>query len=188
MANPARAQATKRLAAAQAELANAERALAQLLGSQQPATTKNQALPAAPAALTAAQAAIAAATAERDAHPAKLPANQIHPDAKHARLHLRRRALQMVPRLLAYNGEHWLAQRLGAYLQDPNEYRALTRQLLHQPGHITYPPKRSPSPSTRPPPPGSPEPCACSSKRSTLVPLAYPAITAPSPTPSRDQH
>jgi predicted transcriptional regulator len=141
VANPARAQARKRLTAAETELAEAERALAQLLGSEQPAAAKNQALPAAQAAITAAQKAVAAAKTERDAHPAKLPANQINPDAKRAQPHLRRRALQMVLRLLAYNGEHWLAQRLNAYLQDPNEYRALTRQLLHQAGEITYTPE-----------------------------------------------
>jgi hypothetical protein len=44
----------------------------------------------------------------------------------------------MVPRLLAHNAEHWLAHRLNAYLQDDNEYRAITRSLLHLGGTITY--------------------------------------------------
>ena len=44
------------------------------------------------------------------------------------------------PRLLAHNGEHWLAQHLNAYLQDPDEYRATTRNLLHLGGTITYTP------------------------------------------------
>src|SRR5450755_4045295 len=33
-----------------------------------------------------------------------------------------------------------LAQAINTYPQDPNEYRAITRHLLHQPGHIHYTP------------------------------------------------
>ena len=44
----------------------------------------------------------------------------------------------MVLRLLAYNAELWLSERLNAYLADPDEIRAITRHLLHQPGTITY--------------------------------------------------
>ena len=41
----------------------------------------------------------------------------------------------MVLRLLAFNAEAWLA----AYLNDPDEYRAITRNLLHQGlTHIHY--------------------------------------------------
>ena len=75
---------------------------------------------------------------ERDTHPAKLPANVIDPDVKRARLRTHHRALQMVLRLLAYNAELWLATRLNTYLQDPDEYRAITRNLLHLGGTITY--------------------------------------------------
>jgi hypothetical protein len=46
----------------------------------------------------------------------------------------------MVLRLLAHNAEHWLANQLNTYLQDPNEYRATTRTLLHLAGTITYTP------------------------------------------------
>lgn len=46
----------------------------------------------------------------------------------------------MVLRLLAANAEHWLARQLNAYLEDPNEYRATTRNLLHLGGTITYTP------------------------------------------------
>jgi transposase len=70
--------------------------------------------------------------------PAKLPANQIDPDAKRAIHRAHRRGLQMVLRLLAANAEHWLAHHLNAYLQDPHEYRAITRNLLHMGGTITY--------------------------------------------------
>ena len=70
--------------------------------------------------------------------PAKLPANIIDPDAKRAVHRANRRGLQMVLRLLVANAEHWLANRLNAYLQDPDEYRAVTRNLLHLGGTITY--------------------------------------------------
>ena len=136
--NPARVAARKRLAAAQAALADAERALAQLLASDQHHTVINKAIPAAEARIAAAHHAVAAAKTERDTHPAKLPANHIDPDAKRARLRTHRRALQMVLRLLAYNAEHWLATQFNAYLQDPDEYRAITRNLLHLAGTITY--------------------------------------------------
>ena len=72
--------------------------------------------------------------------PAKLPANQIDPDATRAIHRASRRGLQMVLRLLAANAEHWLAHHLNAYLQDPDEYRATTRNLLHLGGTITYHP------------------------------------------------
>jgi chaperonin cofactor prefoldin len=70
--------------------------------------------------------------------PAKLPANLIDPDANRAVHRTHRRALQMVLRLLAANAENWLAHHLNAYLQDNNEYRATTRNLLHLAGTITY--------------------------------------------------
>ena len=46
--------------------------------------------------------------------------------------------MQMVSRLLAYNAELDLARALNTYLADPDEYRAITRNLLHQPGRINY--------------------------------------------------
>ena len=33
-------------------------------------------------------------------------------------------------RLLAHNAEHWLASHLNAYLQDDDEYRAITRKTI----------------------------------------------------------
>jgi hypothetical protein len=82
-------------------------------------------------------------TAEQDLKtiPAKLPANQVDPNAKRAIHRTTRRGLQMVLRLLAHNAEHWLANQLNAYLQDPREYRATTRNLLHLAGTITYTPQ-----------------------------------------------
>ena len=44
----------------------------------------------------------------------------------------------MVLRLLAFNAEAWLAEHLNAYLADPDEYRAITRHLLHQGGQVDY--------------------------------------------------
>ena len=37
----------------------------------------------------------------------------------------------MVLRLLADNGEAWLAEHFNAYLADPDEHRAILRHLLH---------------------------------------------------------
>jgi hypothetical protein len=81
---------------------------------------------------------ITAAQDELTTIPAKLPANVIDPGAQRAVHRANRRGLQMVLRLLAANAEHWLANRLNAYLQDPDEYRATTRNLLHLGGTITY--------------------------------------------------
>ena len=44
----------------------------------------------------------------------------------------------MVLRLLAFNAEAWLAEHFNAYLADPDEYRAITRNLLHLGGHVHY--------------------------------------------------
>jgi hypothetical protein len=44
----------------------------------------------------------------------------------------------MVLRLLAFKAEAWLAEHLNAYLSDPNEYRAILRDLLHLGGHVDY--------------------------------------------------
>ncbi len=54
--------------------------------------------------------------------------------------HVRRRSLQMVLRLLAYNAELWLADHLNTYLRDNDEYRAHLRNILHLPGTIDYTP------------------------------------------------
>jgi hypothetical protein len=44
----------------------------------------------------------------------------------------------MVLRLLAFNAEAWLAEHFNAYLGDPNQYRAILRNLLHLGGHVAY--------------------------------------------------
>src|SRR6266700_263743 len=149
--NPARKAANAAVRAAQDELAAAERALAALLTD--PDTTpaaKNKAIPAANRAISAANKKAKDATAARKKIPAKLPADQIDPDARTAVRRAGRRGLQMVLRLLAHNAEHWLATHLNAYLRDDDEYRAITRQTIIRgiAGTITYTPPASPSTST----------------------------------------
>ncbi len=138
--NPARTAARTTVAAAEAALAAAERALPQLLNAPGTPRQKNAALPAAHQAIQRATTELAAAKAALKPIPAKLPANELDPDAKRARPRLERRGLQMVLRLLASNAEAWLAEHLNAYLADPDEYRAVLRNLLHQGGQINYRP------------------------------------------------
>jgi hypothetical protein len=96
-----------------------------------PAAARNTKLiPAAEREIAKAGKALAAARAARDKIPAKLPASEIDPGAKIALLRAGRRGLQMVLRLLAHNAEHWLSSHLNAYLQDDDEYRAITRQTI----------------------------------------------------------
>jgi len=79
---------------------------------------------------------VAEAKAALNGVPAQLPATEIDPSAARATPRAERRSLQMVLRLLAYNAEHDLARRLNTYLGDLDEYRAITRNLLHQGGRI----------------------------------------------------
>src|SRR5450756_498842 len=136
--NPDRVAARKTLAAAQDELATAERALPQLLNGQGTPKQKNAALPGVHRRIdTAIAAADDAKTSLRPIR-AKILATDLDPDAQLARPHLRRRGLQMVLRLLAFNAEAWLAEHFNAYLTDPNEYRAIVRNLLHVGGQVDY--------------------------------------------------
>ncbi|MGV1009511.1 MAG: putative transposase [Dermatophilaceae bacterium] len=138
LANPARGAARQQVKAAAAELAAAERALPQLLNGEGTPKQKNAALPGAHHRITHAQTALNDAKAALEPIPAKIAATELDPDAKRARPQLARRGLQMVLRLLAFNAEAWLAERFNAYLADPDEYRAITRNLLHLGGHIEY--------------------------------------------------
>jgi hypothetical protein len=142
-ANPARKTANTRVRRAENELAAAERALAALLSDPDTtAAAKNAAIPAAERAISAARRNLLEAAAARDGIPAKLPADQIDPDARTAVLRTGRRGLQMVLRLLAHNAEHWLATHLNAYLRDDDEYRAATRATIIRglAGTITFTP------------------------------------------------
>jgi hypothetical protein len=83
------------------------------------------------------------------------------------------RGLQMACWLLAFNAEAWLAEHLNAYLADPNEYRAIMRNLLHLSGQIDY------QPTTitldRPTPHESPPRWNSSPTNSTPAPPTYSA-------------
>lgn len=136
--NPARLAARKRVATAQAELATAERALPQLLAGPGTPKQKNAALPGAHRRIETATAAVEDAKTALRPVPAKVLSTDLDPGAKRARPRLARRGLQMVLRLLAFNAEAWLAEHLNAYLADPNEYRAIARNLLHLGGHVDY--------------------------------------------------
>src|SRR5271157_2755946 len=144
-ANPARTAATKAETAAKTALENAEIALAKLLADHTiPAAAKNSVLiPGAQKKIAACKKKLQAAQAERKKHRAKLPANEIDPAATRAVLHINRRCLQLVLRLLAANAEHYLARHLNAYLDDDDEYRAITRETIIRGlgGTITYSPK-----------------------------------------------
>jgi len=85
--------------------------------------------------------------------PAKLARNEVRPGATRARPRIERRALQMVCRLLAYNAELDLARRLNAYLCDDDEYRGITRNLLHLGGVIDFRPQTITVHLDRPDPP-----------------------------------
>ena len=139
VANPARLAARKNLTAAEVALTAAQRALAQVLTTRDISVNQvNAAIPKLQHDVTRATTALDTARAALKTIPAKLPATTLDPDAKRATPLLRRRGLQMVLRLLAYNAEAWLAEHLNAYLADPDEYRATLRNLLRLGGHITY--------------------------------------------------
>jgi len=142
IANPERKAARARLREAEAALAAAERALAGVISAPDlSAAAKNKAIPPAEKKITKAREAVTAAKAALKPIPAKLPASQVTPGAQKAILRTRRRSLQMVLRLLAAAAEHWLGNRLNDYLRDPDEYRAITRNLLHLGGTITSTPR-----------------------------------------------
>jgi transposase len=142
--NPARKDANAAVREAEKNLAAAERGLAVLLAdpSITPAVKNTRLIPAAEQKITAARRDQDTAKKARDAIPAKLPANQIDPQAQVALLRTTRRGLQMVLRLLAHNAEHWLSGQLNAYLRDDDEYRAITRQTIIRStaGVITFTP------------------------------------------------
>lgn len=138
VANPRRVAARATLRSLQAEQAATEQALGATLATSHHSPDKLAEL----AHLQDQRAMIVdeieAAKDELGQHRAKLAATELDPGAVRALPLLARRSLQMVLRLLAYNAELWLSERLDAYLADPDEVRAITRHLLHQPGTITY--------------------------------------------------
>ena len=137
--NPERSAARATLRAATTALSDAERALGQAMEEDhQSVTARIAAVTERRDDVTVAKDAIEAAKAAVKGVPARLPANEVHPGKKRAKPRLAVRALQMVCRLLSYNAELDLARRLNAYLDDPDEYRVITRNLLHLSGTITH--------------------------------------------------
>ncbi len=137
--NPARAAAKATVHAAEATVAEIEQAVATAATTRSDdLAATNRHLATLAARLDSARADLTAARTALKPILAKVPANDVNPDAIRATPRTNRRALQMVCRLLAYNAELDLARALNAHLADPDEYRAITRHLLHQPGTITY--------------------------------------------------
>ena len=139
VANPARKAARAKLKEATDGLADAERALGVSIGNDREAVDDYlESIASRRDSVTIAKDKLAEAKNALKGIPAKLPANELDPNAKRAKPALAARSLQMVCRLLAYNAELDLARRLNAYLDDLDEYRAITRNLLHLGGTIAY--------------------------------------------------
>ena len=137
--NPERKVRRQAKSAAESAVAEAERSLGQAMEQHYPSTDKRiAAINARRDELTMAKDALEEASAALKGVPAKLPRNELDPNAKRAKPRLAARALQMVCRLLAYNAELDLARRLNTYLTDPDEYRSITRNLLHLGGTIAF--------------------------------------------------
>ena len=164
---------------AEAELITAERALPQLLAGPGTPKQMNAALPGVHQQIEVAAAVLGRAKTALRPVPAKVLATDMDPNAKRVRPRLARRGLQMVLRLLAFNAEAWLAEHFNAYLCDPNEYRAILRNLLHLGGPSTTPHARSPSPWTGRTARGSPAPLSCWPTSSTPDRRACQATAAP---------
>ena len=137
--NPERKQRRETAKAAESALATAQSALAQLLCAPDlSAKEKNAAAPGLQHDVEQATAALATARGALKGIPAKVKATDLDPTATRATMRLERRGLQMVCRLLAFNAEAWLAEHFNAYLEDPDEYRAILRNLLHLGGVLSY--------------------------------------------------
>jgi len=137
--NPARRAGRQKVAAATSTLADAERALGQRAGEPSAdAEAYVAGMRSARDEVAMARDELAEAKASLKGVSAKVERSSLDPGAKRAKPVLAARALQMVCRLLAYNAELDLARRLNVYLGDPDEYRAIARNLLHLGGRITY--------------------------------------------------
>jgi len=136
--NPERKAALGTLRASQAAVTSAQAALGQALVEGGAAASFKERIGGLRDDLAMAVDDVAEAKAAIKGIPARMVATDLDPKAVRAIPHLRRRSMQMVLRLLAYNGELWLSDRLNVYLGDPDEVRALTRHLLHQPGTVTF--------------------------------------------------
>src|SRR5207344_679910 len=93
--NPARKTARTAVKRAETTLADAQRALTRLLRSDRPVAEIHAAIPGAQTAIDTAEAALTNAKGRLKTIPAKIPANQLDPNAQRAILRTRRRSLQM---------------------------------------------------------------------------------------------
>ncbi|WP_201732521.1 putative transposase [Acidithrix sp. C25] len=140
--NPMRTQAHNALKSAELAVAELERSIGRNATTQTAdIKEKNNTLDSLSRQLEVARVVFEEARVALKAIPAKIPATDIDPNATRAWPVTNRRALQMVCSLLAYNAELDLARTLNNYLCDLNEYRSITRNLLHQPGEIRYSPR-----------------------------------------------
>jgi hypothetical protein len=139
VANPERKLARTAFDAAEAALADSERALAQMLCDPEvPVEDKNARSSDLKRAVEQGEESVARARQALKGIPAKVKATDLDPEAVWAKMRLERRGLQMVCRLLAFNAEVWVAEHFNAYLEDPDEYRAILRHLLHLGGSFSY--------------------------------------------------
>jgi len=139
VANPARKKARAAVKAAEARVAEAERALGRHTDNRVADMDEHlDAMRTLRDDVTMANDDVEAARQALKGVAAKLPANELDPNAKRARPRVAARSLQMVCRLLAYNAELDLARHLNTYLADNDEYRAITRNLLHLGGRIAF--------------------------------------------------
>lgn len=130
--NPARKQARGVVAAA-------ERAMAQLVCAPDlSAEEKTAAAGDRKRVVEEAKAALAVARGALKGIPAKVKATDLDPEARRAKMRLERRGLQMVSRLLAFDAESWTAEHFDAYLEDPDEYRAVLGHLVRLGGSFSY--------------------------------------------------
>jgi len=70
--------------------------------------------------------------------PARLPRNEMDPEAVRALLRTGKRTLVKGIKHAVHNAEHYLARLFLKHLGDPDEYRAIFRSLLRQPGDLHY--------------------------------------------------
>ena len=137
--NPVREQAKAVLATAQADLAQAEQELSKLLCDPGlSAAEKNDAVGSLQRRVEQNQRRRDEAKAALNGIPAKVKASDLDPAVVRAMMRFERRGLQMVLRLLAFNAEAWTAEHFNAYLEDPDEFRAILRHLLHLGGVFSY--------------------------------------------------
>lgn len=75
---------------------------------------------------------------ELESTPARLPRNEVDPEAVRAILRTGKRTLVKGIKNAVHNAEHWLARRFLTHFGDPDEYRTVLRSLFQQSGTLHY--------------------------------------------------